>query len=127
MLTLQLDQQSVGAATRDNALSEMLFQDLPIGVLVMGGQGEIRFVNQAAINLLGLTESQLLDKTPLDPSWHVIQEDGTPFQLKLQSAPVRAKQALLLLSTRQAIRNLVLGVYRPTMADRVWLSIPSRS
>ncbi|HEY9796397.1 MAG TPA: PAS domain S-box protein [Leptolyngbyaceae cyanobacterium] len=123
MLTLQLDQQSVGAATRDNALSEMLFQDLPIGVLVMGGQGEIRFVNQAAINLLGLTESQLLDKTALDPSWHVIQEDGTPFQLKLQSAPVRAKQALLLLSTRQAIRNLVLGVYRPTMADRVWLSV----
>lgn len=123
MLPLQLDKQSAAPAIVDNTLPETIFQELPIGLLVMGGQGEIRFGNQAATNLLGLTESQLLGQTPLDPSWHVIQEDGTPFQLKLQSAPVRAKQALLLLLTRQAIRNLVLGVYRPARDERVWLSI----
>ena len=123
MLPLQLDNHCVPPVSGDNTLPQTIFQELPIGLLVMGGQGEIRFGNQAAINLLGLTESQLLGQTPLDPSWHVIQEDGTPFQLKLQSAPVRAKQALLLLLTRQAIRNLVLGVYRPAMNERVWLSI----
>jgi len=89
----------------------------------MGVSGEIRMMNQAALNLLGLTESQLLNQEPLDSDWHVIQENGTPFQLKLHTAPVRAKQALLLLSTRQALRNLVLGVYRPTNSDRVWLSV----
>ena len=145
MLHLHVDQQSATPAPRGGFLPET-FQDLPLGILVMGAQGEIRFVNQAALNLLGLTESQLLGNTPLDPDWHVIQEDGTPFQLKLQSAPVRAKQALLLLSTRQALRNLVLGIYRPgtskaianplekisdrlvsattsPLADRVWISV----
>lgn len=113
MLPLHFNQQNAAPAHGSGILPEMLFQDLPLGVLIMGAQGEIRFVNQAALDLLGLTESQLMGQTPLDPDWHVIQEDGTPFQLKLQSAPVRAKQALLLLSTRQSLRNLILGIYRP--------------
>ncbi len=117
MLPLHLDQQSAALATKGSILPETLFQELPIGVLVLGAQGEIRFVNQAALSLLGLTKSQLLGQTPLDPDWHVIQEDGTPFQLKLQSAPVRAKQALLLLANRQALRNLVLGIYRPATGE----------
>jgi PAS domain S-box-containing protein len=123
MLFLSLDQQSNALARRANTLPETLFQELPIGILVMGTQGEIRAVNQAALNLLGLTETQLQGQTPIDPTWHVLQEDGTPFQLKLQSAPVRARQVLLLLSTRQSLRNLVLGIYRPTLDDRVWVSV----
>lgn len=119
MLPLHLNQKSAAPANRGGVLPEMLFQDLPIGVLIMGAQGEIRFVNQAALDLLGLTESQLFGQTPIHPDWHVIQEDGTPFQLKLQSAPVRAKQALLLLSTRQSLRNLVLGIYRPGRVEEV--------
>lgn len=123
MLSLQRDQQSAALAAKSENLFKTLFQELPVGVLVMGAQAEIRFVNQVALNLLGLTESQLRDQTPLDPDWQVIQEDGTPFQLKLQSVPVRAKHALLLLATRQSLRNLVLGIYRPVSADRVWLSV----
>jgi PAS domain S-box-containing protein len=123
MLSLQRDQQSAALATKGDTIFKKLFQELPVGVLVMGAQAEIRFVNQIALNLLGLTESQLRDQTPLDPDWQVIQEDGTPFQLKLQSVPVRAKHALLLLATRQSLRNLVLGIYRPVTGDRVWLSV----
>jgi PAS domain S-box-containing protein len=123
MLSLQRDQQSAALATKGDTIFKTLFQELPVGVLVMGAQAEIRFVNQIALNLLGLTESQLRDQTPLDPDWQVIQEDGTPFQLKLQSVPVRAKHALLLLATRQSLRNLVLGIYRPVTGDRVWLSV----
>ena len=123
MLSLQRDQQSAALATKGDTIFKTLFQELPVGVLVMGAQAEIRFVNQIALNLLGLTESQLRDQTPLDPEWQVIQEDGTPFQLKLQSVPVRAKHALLLLATRQSLRNLVLGIYRPVTGDRVWLSV----
>lgn len=119
MLPKTVDQQGVTLGTKGNSLPETLFQELPIGVLVMGAQSEIRSVNQAALNLLGLTESQLLDQTPLDPDWHVIQEDGTPFQLKLQSAPVRARQALVLLCTGQSLRNLVLGIYRPNREDKL--------
>ena len=123
MLPLQLDPQRIALTHRDNTLSEALFQELPLGILVMEAQGEIRFVNQAALNLLGLSESQLLGQTPVAPDWHIIQENGKPFQLKLQSVPVRAKHTLMLLLSRQPLRNVVLGVYRPTLGDRVWLSV----
>lgn len=132
MLPLQLEQQSTALLLGDDPIYEALFQELPIGILVMEGQGEIRFVNQAALSLLGLSESQLLGQTPVDPDWHIIQENGRPFQLKLQSVPVRAKHTLMLLIRRPALRNLVLGVYRSTMSERtsgtlkgerVWLSV----
>ena len=123
MLPLQLEHQSTALARRDDIFCEALFQDLPIGILVIESQGEIRFFNQAVLNLLGLTESQLLGNTCADPNWHIIQENGRPFQLKLQSVPVRAKHTLMLLVSRQPLHNLVLGVYRPELGDRVWLSV----
>jgi PAS domain S-box-containing protein len=117
MLPKTVNQQGATLGTKGDSLPETLFQELPIGVLVMGSQGEIRSVNQAVLNLLGLTESQLLDQTSLPPDWHVIQEDGTPFGLKLQSLPLRARQVLLLLCTRQPLSNLILGIYRPQKAE----------
>ena len=116
MLPLQLNPQ-IDLAHRDDTLCDALLQDVPIGILVMEAPSEIRFVNQAALDLLGLSESQLLGQTPVDPEWHIIQQNGKPFQLKLQSVPVRAKHTLLLLFSRQPLRNLVLGVYRPTLGD----------
>ncbi|MBD1901581.1 PAS domain S-box protein [Trichocoleus sp. DQ-A3] len=124
MRSLQANQQGAAqSAPRMDTLPQALLSELAVGVLVMGAQGEIRFTNQATLDLLDLTADQMLDQTPLDPAWHVIQENGTPFQMKLHTAPVRAKQALLLLSTRQSLRNLVLGVYRPTKRDRIWISV----
>lgn len=123
MLSFQLDQQSAPLALRNDSLSETLFQELPIGILVMGVHGEIRFVNQAALNWLGLSENQLLGEIPLDPDWHIIQADGSPFDLKIQSTSAGVKQALFLLASRRALSHLVLGIYRPTMGDRIWLSV----
>ena len=123
MLPLQFKHQSTLLTRRDDTLCESLFQELPIGILVIEAQGEIRFFNQAVLSLLGLTESQLLGQTAAEPDWHIIQENGRPFQLKLQSVPVRAKHTLMLLVSRQPLRNLVLGVYRPELGDRVWLSV----
>lgn len=123
MLPLQLEHQSTALARRDDLFSEALFQELPTGILVIEAQGEIRFFNQAVLSLLGLTESQLLGQTSVEPDWHIIQENGRPFQLKLQSVPVRAKHTLMLLVSRQRLRNLVLGVHRPELGDRVWLSV----
>ena len=117
MLPLELDHQSVTLGHLGNAIPDTLFQNIPIGVLVLGVQGEIRSVNQAALSLLGLTESQIKGQTPLDPDWHVIQEDGTPFGLKLQSAPVQAREIVALFSTQHSQRHWVLGIYRPANDD----------
>jgi PAS domain S-box-containing protein len=104
-------------------LPQILMEELPIGVLVMSAQGEVRQVNPATLKLLGVTTEQLLGKTPLEPNWQVIQENGKPFAFKLQSAPVKVKNVLVLLATRKSLHKVVLGVYRPATGDRVWLSV----
>jgi hypothetical protein len=38
------------------------------------------YSNPAALELLGLTEDQLLGKTSFDPEWKVIHEDGSHFR-----------------------------------------------
>jgi PAS domain-containing protein len=50
-----------------------------VGVLLQGPRAEILLSNPAALELLGLTEDQLLGKTSFDPEWKVIHEDGSPF------------------------------------------------
>ncbi|MFZ4626008.1 MAG: PAS domain-containing protein, partial [Rhodoferax sp.] len=93
-----------------------LIAKLPVGVLLQSPTSEILMNNQVALDLLGITEDQLLGKTSFDPSWNVIHEDGTPFPSPTHPVP-RA------IASRQAVRDVVMGVYRPTSADRVWLQV----
>jgi PAS domain-containing protein len=48
---------------------------------MQGPRAEILLSNPAALELLGLTEDQLLGKTSFDPEWKVIHEDGSPFRV----------------------------------------------
>ncbi len=89
---------------------------MQVGVLLQGAQAEILLSNPKALELLGLTEDQLLGKTSFDPYWNVIHEDGTPFPGATHPVP----QAIL---TQQPVRNVVMGVYRPTKHDLVWLLV----
>lgn len=91
-----------------------LIQDLHVGVLLQGPQTEILLSNSAALDLLGVTEDQLLGRSSFDPLWNVIHEDGSIFPATEHPVP----QAI---ATRQPVRGVVMGVYRPAAHDRVWL------
>ena len=112
-------------AQRETALTEstnryrQLVDDLAFGLIIHSPNAEIIMSNQLALELLGLTQDQLLGKTSLDPSWDVIHEDGSPFLG--QNHP--AAQAI---ATGQAVENVVLGVFRPTTQDRVWLLVTAK-
>jgi PAS domain S-box-containing protein len=93
-----------------------LIRDLHVGVLLQGPRAEILHSNQAALDLLGITEDQLLGKTSFDPDWNVIHEDGTAFPGPAHPVP----QAI---AARQPVRDVVMGVYRPISGDRVWLLV----
>jgi PAS domain S-box-containing protein len=93
-----------------------LIDNLPVGVLVQGPQAEIFLSNQAALDLLGLTLEQLIGVSSFDPLWNVIHEDGTAFPGETHPVP----QAI---ATKQAVSDVVMGVYRPTQNDRVWLLV----
>jgi PAS domain S-box-containing protein len=107
-------------AENDLQASETRYRDLiaalPVGVLLHGTDSEILVSNAAALELLGLTEDQLLGKTSFDTDWNVIHEDGMPFPGPTHPVP----QAI---ASRQPVRNVVMGVFRPTTQDRVWLLV----
>ena len=93
-----------------------LIADVHVGVLLQGSNSEIILCNPKALELLGLTEDQLLGKTSFDPDWKTIHEDGTP--LTADSMPV--PQAI---ATGKSVLNVVMGVYRSVTAEWIWLLV----
>jgi PAS domain S-box-containing protein len=93
-----------------------LVRDINIGVLLQGPKSEIILCNQAALDLLGVTEDQLLGRTSFDKSWNVIHEDRSEFNGDDHPVP----QAI---RTKQPVRGVVMGVYRPKKKDRAWLLV----
>lgn len=93
-----------------------LIENLQVGVLLQGPKSEILINNPKALELLGLTEDQLMGKTSLDPDWNVVHEDGSPFPGSTHPVPMAIK-------TRKPVENIIMGVYRPSFKDRVWLMV----
>ncbi|MDP3538965.1 MAG: PAS domain S-box protein [Azonexus sp.] len=110
---------------REDALEESrekyrrLVADLQVGVLIHSPTAEIILSNRIALELLGLSESQLLGKTSFDPDWNVIHENGSPFPGPEHPVP----QAI---ATGKPVENIVMGVYRPNTQDRVWLLVNAK-
>jgi diguanylate cyclase (GGDEF)-like protein/PAS domain S-box-containing protein len=77
------------------------------GVIVYATTGEIVSANPRAEELLGLSEEQLRGRTPLDPRWRSIREDGSPWDPE-ELPTTRA------LRTGEAQIGEVLGVHTPT-------------
>lgn len=100
----------------DHGSFRSLIETLQVGVIIQSASTEILLSNPKALELLGLTEQQLLGKTSLDPDWNVIHEDGTPF-------PGQTHPASQAIATGQPVRDVVMGIYRPTLGDRVWLLV----
>lgn len=93
-----------------------LIHNLKLGVLLQNEKSEMLVCNQAALDLLGLTEEQLLGTTSFDPRWNVIREDGSAFPGEQHPVPEAIR-------TRRPVRDVVMGVYRPLSHDRVWLLV----
>jgi PAS domain S-box-containing protein len=95
---------------------KQLVWDMQVGVLLQGPQAEILLSNPKALELLGISEDQLLGKTSFDPDWNVIHEDGSPYPGPTHPVP----QAIV---NRRPVQDAVMGVYRPITDDRVWLLV----
>lgn len=93
-----------------------LIHNLKMGVMLQDENGKMVVTNQAALDLLGLTEDQLLGITPPDSGWNVIHEDGQDFPADTHPVPVA-------LRTKKSVLDVVMGVYRPVTNDRVWLLV----
>lgn len=85
------------------------------GVVIQDRTGVIRSCNSSACRVLGLTETQVLGRTSLDPRWRAIHEDGSPFSGETHPA-------METLQTGRARENVIMGVHRPD-GSLVWISI----
>jgi hypothetical protein len=105
-----------GKALKSEKKFKNLVWTMQVGVLLQGPKAEILLSNPKALELLGLTEDQLLGKTSFDPYWHVIHENGTPFPGATHPVPQS-------IATQQPVRNVIMGVYRPIKHDLIWLLV----
>ncbi|MFZ6011933.1 MAG: PAS domain S-box protein [Bacteroidota bacterium] len=93
-----------------------LIRNLNVGILLYGPHADFILSNKTALNLLGLSEDELSGKQPFHPEWNVTHEDGTDFPE--ETRPLR--QAI---TTLKPVRGVMMGVYRPSKKDRMWLLV----
>jgi len=94
-----------------------LIDTMQEGVVMQSITGEIITCNEAAEEILGLTESQMCGKTSIDPSWRSIHEDGSDF-------PGNTHPAMVSLATGEVQRNIIMGVQKPNN-ELTWIIVNS--
>lgn len=92
------------------------FDQLNLGMVVQGTDGQIIHANQAAQDALGLTLAQLTGRDSLDPRWKAIHPDGTAF-------PGEQHPAMQALQTGQLQQKVPMGVFHPPSESWRWLSV----
>lgn len=97
-------------------LLQRILENVAVGILVQGPDSEIIENNQAACEMLGLSQDQLLGKTSFDSHWKVIHSDGTDFRAEEHPVPKAIKEL-------KRIEGVVMGVFRPIQNDFVWLLV----
>ena len=94
-------------ALRDSeAQHRAVIDRLSEGILQQDRDGHIVMCNAAAERILGVTKKQLLEQDSLDPRWHLVHEDGSPF-------PGETHPALVALRSGEPQERVVIGVHKP--------------
>jgi diguanylate cyclase (GGDEF)-like protein/PAS domain S-box-containing protein len=92
-----------------------LFETVPQGVVYQDRDGFITSANPAAERILGLTLAQLQGRSSVDPRWHAIHEDGSPF-------PGEEHPAMVALRTGRPVEDVVMGVAVPDRGQ-IWILV----
>jgi PAS domain S-box-containing protein len=96
--------------------TQNIIQNLGVGVLVYNSLTEVIENNILASEMLGLSQDQLLNKTPYHPNWNVIHWDGSKFLP--DDFPITQS-----IKESKSIRNIAMGVHRPKYDDLIWLLV----
>ncbi len=107
--------RDISAQVRDRQRLHSIYQTVAEGIVLMNADGGIVEANPAAERILGLSRDQILGRTPRDPRWRAIREDGSDF-------PGDQHPASLTLQTGEPVRGLVHGVHLPGGSLR-WISV----
>jgi two-component system cell cycle sensor histidine kinase/response regulator CckA len=87
---------------------------LDVGVIVWSAERELRYVNQTALKILGVSREQLEDRGLHSRAWGVVGADGEPL-------PIEQRPVDLAINTRQAVRHAPVGIIRGDV--RQWMLV----
>ncbi len=91
----------------------LLFETMRQGVFFQSADGTLTDVNQATLDMTGLTREEFLGRTSLNREWKIIDAEGNP--LESQNHP-----SMVALSTGRPVRDFELGIFNPLKNDFVW-------
>lgn len=96
---------------------EDILNNMIDGFVVQDTSGAIIEFNPRAYEILGLSESQLLGKTSMDPLWKTVKESGEDF-------PGEEHPAMISLTQGKSSKSVIMGVHTPS-GRLSWISINS--
>ena len=94
-----------------------LLENLSVGVQLFDPNGQMILFNPAALEILGLQEEDVLGKQAV-VEYDIVREDGTPFSPQEYPIAVSLREKI-------PVKNVVMGVWRPALNDRVWILLNS--
>jgi len=92
-----------------------ILETMADGLVIQDDQGKIEKYNPSALELLGLTESQVLGRSSRDSRWQAVHEDGSPFSGDQHPSMVALK-------TGQAVKGTLMGLTLPD-GKKNWIKI----
>ncbi len=118
ILSITGRRQAEEALQKSEEKYRTLIQKIQTAVIVHGPDTRILTFNAMALDLLGLTEDQMLGKTALDPAWHFLRDDGAV--LPLEEYPVNQ-----VIATRRALRNFIIVIHRSAKKEEknIWVLV----
>ncbi|GAK60122.1 multi-sensor signal transduction histidine kinase [Candidatus Vecturithrix granuli] len=103
------------ALQRERTLLANIMETSPIGITTVDVNGQITFANAQAIKILGLTKTEIVQRTYDSPAWHITDFAGNPF-------PVEELPFVRVMTTGQAVHDVQHAIEWPD-GQRVLLSI----
>jgi PAS domain-containing protein len=99
------------------ATFDAILNNLEDGLVIHDSTLRVVHLNQKALDILGVTVEQLKGKTPMDPQWKMVREDGSPF-------PHEDNPAVLVMQTGEKVTS-VMGI-ECGMEPLRWIRIQAR-
>lgn len=115
VLDIRVIKENEEALRKSEAVFRSALQSLSEGVVVHDAASVIQLCNPQAEQILGLTVEQMKGRTPLDPRWRSVHEDGSPFHGENHPVPITLK-------TGMSQHNVIMGVHKPD-GSLNWISI----
>ena len=115
-VTAQREAEDALAASEERYRT--VVDQLEEGVILQDTGSQIVTCNDAAHRILGLTRDQLEGRTSLDPHWHAVHADGSPWPGEEHPAPVA-------LRTGEPQLRQMMGVHKPD-GTLTWITINAR-